>query len=57
MKKETVKSIKKVSREKIPVSSLKRKSDAVQEEEAYREALKKERGEEPDAGPDSKDKT
>jgi hypothetical protein len=56
MKKETVKSIKKVSREKIPVSSLKGKVMPSRKRKLIEKALKKERRGEPDADLDSKDR-
>jgi hypothetical protein len=57
MKKETVKSIKKISRKKIPLSSLRGKVMPSRKRKLIEKALKKERGEESAAGPDDKDKT
>jgi hypothetical protein len=54
MKKATVKSIKKVSREKIPLSSLKGKVMPSRKRKLIEKALKKERCEESDADPDRK---
>jgi hypothetical protein len=56
MKKETVKSIKKVSRKKIPLSSLKGKVMPSRKRKLIEEALKKERCEESDAGSEGKDR-
>ena len=56
MKKETVKSIRKVSREKIPVSSLRGKVMPCRKRKLIEKALKKERGEQSDADPDNKDR-
>jgi hypothetical protein len=56
MKKETVKSIKKVSREKIPVSSLKGKVMPSRKRKLIEKALKKERCEESGAGLDGEDR-
>ena len=55
MKKETVKSIKKVSREKIPLSSLKGKVLPSRKRKLIEEALKKVRNDESNTAPDSKD--
>ncbi len=56
MKKETVKSIKKVSREKIPLSSLRGKVMPSRKRKLIEKALKKERCGESDADLDGKDK-
>jgi len=56
MKKEIVKSIKRASREKIPLSSLKGKVMPSRKRKLIEEALKKERGEESDVRPDGKDR-
>jgi hypothetical protein len=56
MKKETVKSIKKVSRKKIPLSFLKEKVLPSRKRKLIEKALKKERNEEFDGGTHSKDR-
>jgi hypothetical protein len=56
MKKETVKSIRKVSREKIPLSSLKGKVIPSRKRKLIEKALKKERCGESDARLDGKDR-
>ena len=55
MKKETVKSIKKVSREKIPISSIRGKVMPSRKRKLIEMALKKERCEQSDAEPDGED--